>query len=300
MRDFEAWPIFWARGLMPKEWQEPQSKPSSVATARTFEIGMRSSMEEMPLQLWGTDGSGGKYGNAMHLMRCGWGAACTRPNPMHPSVVYGMYGDLPSYSDEEDSQTVPRAEIHALIQAVSIEDGVDKIIYVDSEHVVTGANSKEKAMKSANMDLWEKHWSLVEQQRCTIMVRRVKAHRDDEYLLSRPSEICKFLANRAADWLADQDAALHEVSRADAARSKMMDEIGTQVRQRMLCIAKKVCELDDLKPSKKARAKSKRGPKRKTLEKEYVPANLRHCVRRRGAGEKCWKCGQFVYADKLQ
>ena len=79
--------------------------------------------------------------------------------------------DIGQYGTMEGNQTVPRAELQALISAVNflgIVDGPCSVhIYSDNKAVVDGYNAGQR-MGHGNMDdLWEPFWaihSLVSQQ----------------------------------------------------------------------------------------------------------------------------------------
>ena len=88
VKDFQQLLIFWARGLVPASWMAPETKPNLQEQASMYEIGDRGTIAGMKLQLWGTDGSEGKYGEHMHLMRGGWAAVVIKTNLWAPSVAY--------------------------------------------------------------------------------------------------------------------------------------------------------------------------------------------------------------------
>eukprot|EP00969_Alexandrium_andersonii_P186316 8231046-Alexandrium_andersonii.AAC.1 len=57
--------------------------------------------------IFATDGSGGRYTSSPRKRRCGW--ACVHLAPDCSDIMGSVWGPLP------DKQTVPRAELYALV-----------------------------------------------------------------------------------------------------------------------------------------------------------------------------------------
>ena len=66
--DFDKWPVFWARGIMPKAMLRIPEPSDELATWQYG--GLEAPAYSRQLNL---DGSGGEHSSLVDLRRCGWG-----------------------------------------------------------------------------------------------------------------------------------------------------------------------------------------------------------------------------------
>jgi hypothetical protein len=143
-------PCLWLRGLVPAAMSTVNT-PCPVEEDLVY-VGC-SPAAAWPVGVYYTDGSGGKYSSVPQLRRCGVGVACVEDEPLRFS--WGCHSPLPG-----DRQTVPRAELFAIILIAKNAAPGDVTVYSDSLLSVNLYNGGQAGcLKSDNVDLWQDLWS---------------------------------------------------------------------------------------------------------------------------------------------
>ena len=149
-----------------------------------------------------TDGSGGARSQDPMLRRCGWGWVQTSP----AGWGWASYGPL-----EGSSQSVPRAEMVAVIQVVRATTG-DISIYTDHANIVSGmAKGHVRCAFLSNSDLWEDIWAAVRTHAGSVSVFKVPAHADVDAVLTSDVPREAIVGNYVADAVADRGAKMAEL-----------------------------------------------------------------------------------------
>ena len=112
------------------------------------------------------------------------------------------------------AQTVPRAELHAAIQAAQLAP-TGAVILSDSQYTVQGSRhfDPHRLITSSNGDLWE--WLAEARVNKTVDIHKVRAHAEAEVLAGRLPTV-HYLHNSVADAMADSTAELlapHDLGR---------------------------------------------------------------------------------------
>ena len=99
-----------------------------------------------------SDGSGGEFSSVPSLRRAGWSwvylsADCE-------SLLLARYSGVPG-----ERQTVPRAELTAIIAITERARQPHITIVVDAAYIIKGVRAGERECRSiANADLWDRFW----------------------------------------------------------------------------------------------------------------------------------------------
>ena len=128
LADGATTPCFWHRGLLPATWTYKRKPFDEVRTFRhTWGLG-EGPFALTKYDLVSTDGSGGTgpASKDWRLRRAAWGWVVTDPATMLPYA--GAYGSV------DGAQTVPRAELSAIIDIVQSSTG-DLVITVDASFI---------------------------------------------------------------------------------------------------------------------------------------------------------------------
>ena len=146
-----------------------------------------------------TDGSGGRSSSDKRLRRCGWAWVVPKPGS-NRQALYGARGSM------EGKQTVPRAELTALLTCLMDIKGHDTIrtiiIYSDCKMAVDGFHKGRAYSKlTACGAIWSDIWDCVDEiqrQGGTVELRKVKAHCEEEAIVPLPQQ----KGNQCADHFA--------------------------------------------------------------------------------------------------
>ena len=116
-REVEAVPCYWLRGITPSFWT---ARPA-IGDQEIVDINDVDEIDTDNLMFF-LDGSGGEFTKDSRIRRCGWAWAIPQEpyDPDHPYEGVGKYGTC------EGKQTVPRAELFALVFA--LERGVTPLL----------------------------------------------------------------------------------------------------------------------------------------------------------------------------
>ena len=242
----EEVPCLWYRGLVPKMWTTPSSPPSESVHNICGVDPLSMFDPSQPIFL---DGSGGPQSQDPRLRRVGWAWCQTFPVPLDQVRPGLPEDDIGQYGTMEGNQTVPRAELQALIFAVTflgIAPGPCTIhIYSDNVAVVDGYNVGRRVGHGNMDDLWEPFWAIhsrVTSGGWIIKVHKVKAHTldtpikcDPEYGYDvMPHEIR--IGNSRADFWADHAAEIASVYGRTPKPYGLIDALGWNVRKRLLAV----------------------------------------------------------------
>ena len=220
----EETPCFWYRGLVPWNWtfgkveKEVAEKPIYQHQKGPWAPGRWN----LPAGAIGaTDGSGGIFSSDPRVRRVGWGAVIgTRPQ--NGRVIQGWaMGTL------EGLQTVPRAELRALVWIASMTDG-DIEIAVDASYVVKGYEKGERHLHLNHQDLWGQLWAAVDHRVGSIRLVWTKSHPSAAYLSKHPEvPEWQYHMNAWADAFADRAA---EIGLLDLGQSVVRDIRSTDIK----------------------------------------------------------------------
>ena len=177
-------PVFWTRGLPPKEWFEVEP-PQASAEEIFFEIEPRN-LETEPLQLdtaeWVgckpfSDGSGGEFSQSDRWRRCAWAVALIKKEGDVWKLKAAWGKPL-----EGPVQSAPRAELAALLAFATGTEGRAEL-GVDCAYVVDGFANMTHFSKAdgPNMDLWGGLGRRLAERRGELKVYKVKGvHKGNE------------------------------------------------------------------------------------------------------------------------
>ena len=231
--DNNANSVFWCRGLVPQAWVE-SSPPTPDPTTRM--VGDRSLWRPA---IYFTDGSGGDKGSDPRLRRCGWGVVrLDLDDPGNPKIACGAYGPL-----HGPRQTVPRSELYAAIQVLTLVQSGDVVIFSDCSYFVDHAGSMEKReclCLGRNGDLWTMWWDLRDKRDGRTIVKKVKAHSVYSDLCSGAITLENFRGNALADYLAGKGAELGRVDSNKILSIEFTDGQAWKIQNRLLAILKSI------------------------------------------------------------
>ena len=193
----------------------------------------------------GSDGSGGPHSSDARLRRVGWSwAALNAAEEVFASIADGVTGKV---------QTVPRSELVAAVHFVThctIEDGCLVELYIDNAYVV---NTLYKVLagwrpgaKTVHGDLWEEmcsHERGMGYLRLGILrIYKIKAHLSRDEAIARGHSGIAWVANQAADDLADKAAAEASYGVGDVRLVQKLDALANDVCKRLVAVGKFIVE----------------------------------------------------------
>ena len=229
--DFDKWPVFWARGIMPKAMLRIPEPSDKLATWQYGSLEALAYSRQLYL-----DGSGGEHSSLVDLRRCGWGIAALYRDA--DVLQAGACGSLPGYL-----QTVPRAELFAGIMALEILNlyGVAGpgavVIFSDNQCFVDLANSdRSRSLATGNADLWQRYWTAFDFLRVEVDIRKVKAHLTAVDVWAGRATWRQYIGNSAADALAGEAAKRCAIKPAIIDSYVKMNEVGRLVRERLMAV----------------------------------------------------------------
>ena len=189
---------FWVRGLVPQAWAQElvdKSPPRLLEWAG----GVFCHVDKVVIPpgstfVAGSDGAGGTHGKSALLRRVGWGFVLMEQHDL--KIVGWRAGTF-----DETNQTVPRAELQAVVRLAGSTNG-DIVVWCDNLGTVQGVHGGPAALHAVNGDLWERFWKARTARPGLFAVKKIKSHLDEE-----PSLICTFpllgvFCNLVADRLA--------------------------------------------------------------------------------------------------
>ena len=152
--------------------------------------------------LLATDGSGGPYASAvLRQVTSAVAVVATHQDLNGNTIVEDV---AVQGSQVPGAQTVPRAELHAAIQAAQLAP-TGAVVLSDSQYTVQGARhfDPQRLITSSNGDLWE--WLAEARVNKTVDIHKVRAHAEADVLAGRLPTV-HYLHNSVADAMADSTA----------------------------------------------------------------------------------------------
>jgi ribonuclease HI len=244
---------FWCRGILPRAGSGPlkdllEAPPvEPVASGHAAPLGNLKLTAEMgPLITIGSDGSGGEHGSDTRLRRVGWSWVALSPEGQ---VLGSVHGGI----EADFAQTVPRAELHAVIhflRHVEILEGVSVEVHIDNAYVVNSFHQFVAGWRPTPRTLHGDLWAdLVEDTRGfeyvlsgRVKAFKVKAHLSLQEALARGHSKLAWLANKMADELADKGARSSAFSAGDVQLVCRLDTAALLVVRRLHAVARYVVE----------------------------------------------------------
>ena len=114
-------------------------------------------------------------------------------------------------------QTVPRAELYALVMIVrSLPFGASIRIGVDAKYLMQGfSRDRSLGASGANGDLWDQYFSILSSNHLSVQFFNVKSHLGYDDIVAGRISVTDLVGNEAADAFAGRGAKLWEVHPAD-------------------------------------------------------------------------------------
>jgi len=222
---------FYLRGLIPQGWTTC-SEPHQVVEKR---FGQALEAEPACVEHIFVDGSGST--SDPRLRRCGWAVAwidfgpCSGDTYLEAKVLGAIQGNM-----DMDSQSVPAAELTAVLQALRATRG-DVTIWSDCWFVVQGfANARWRLEVCQHFDLWQRIHANCEGRRVT--VRWVKAHAKVVHLETGQLAPWQIIGNEVVDTLAKAAADFVPVSPSHVRYLFGLEGKASLIRKRLLAIQK--------------------------------------------------------------
>jgi len=291
----QRYPCFWLRGLVPGSWvKEKLAKYEDIDSEETKELGWEhleeggSDPQQWPKlpehSMIGTDGSA-RHGNKPRLRRAGWGYIIL---DKEGAPIAGRWGPLPG-----STQTVPRAELWAMVQATATHG--DTKIYSDSAYVVGGWMKGRKWKHKENGDLWLQLWDHLGARQGQARVVKVKAHATKDQLRVGVVDTLPYIANSAADWAARQGRDMWGKGVAQSTvegNIKELDIMAWRIQRRLLAVITKYYK--DCPAEKKEKARKDTNPRKAREERTRRLLGILllqgHQVHIKGGKVHCLKC----------
>ena len=151
-------------------------------------------------------------------------------NPDVPTVAAGRFGALPG-----PTQTVPRAELYAAIQALEVAELPEVTLFSDCKYFVDYSSKEPSLLRSAaNGDLWDDYLKLTEHR--TVNVVKVKAHCTIEDVRNGIIQWEHYIGNSYADVLAGEGASRGQVSQVIVDEIASLDTMAWRIQDRLVAI----------------------------------------------------------------
>ena len=230
-QQFREDPTLWGRGVavnrMPLAEDEPMRPTSIIQYYRGMFEGDNGA------GIYFTDGSGGCRSNDPRLRRVGIGVVkCS----ISDSGIISVHGGL-SCSLEGWKQTVPRAELRAIVFALTLSTG-HIIIYTDHINHVRKYNKGEACCINSELsDLWATFWDAYRARGGGVELRYVKAHALPEHFTSGAVTPFTFVGNGLADACADRGAEIAPINHRYLQEIESRDCLVAKINKRMVDIA---------------------------------------------------------------
>ena len=299
-------PCFWNRGMMPKAWTKLDPPSNSGFHDEYHNEHHNNEHRQEEGQQWEggwyfSDGSGGRNTKDPRRRRCGWSIAQLQGHSQsqyergerteEPEIRRAAWGTLPG-----ERQTVPRAELQAVIELLErTAETTDKVtLWVDCEYVRSGMQ-KVKRMAGAgasNQDQWQKVLELRNERRGLFVVRRVwRSHVTGDDIAAGCISRSHATGNTAADELAKEGAAMHEITPEEDKSIEELDKLNWTVLHR---ITRRYTELfEQTAPPLQPKAKEERLQPPWQRKRAKLQRKGHNMVRRgRGNGWRCTGCNR--------
>ena len=229
---------FWMRGLCPNIYTQCEELPFAEPLFQRF--------GSLPPGVWPpgsyyTDGSGGRFNQVPQLRRCALALVRLEAHAPTPTFAFGVATRLPG-----SVQTVPRAELLAVVLVLEVTDPNPVHVTTDAWLVVLGVRGGVGwGQRSNNFDLWERFWVAVEAKggvNNVVVVVWTKANPSAEYILQHCLDLHTLVGNVIADSLASSHAAEVQVSEFESSRVLANIKLVQTIQLRLLAIARHMLE----------------------------------------------------------
>jgi hypothetical protein len=266
------------RGLLPNNYTGITKAPERRTEHRLTGPAARA----LHNGIYATDGSGGRLAKYPRLRRCGWCWVQVSFDQTHS--LSDRYGHIGYGNVEGNLQTVPRAELIAILQCLKATTGT-ATIYTDHLNHVKRHRAGPGIFGMGNDDLWEEFWSLAEGR--LIQLIKVKAHAKVADVAEGLLENEIFVGNEVADQLSGYAAQLFVVDQAQADAYLASHELARAILDRCIAIFEDLF-INEPKHIKKACPPV---PRRRlgTIEYEAV-STTEHDVVFEGRKVRCERC----------
>ncbi len=199
--------IFWLRGIPTAKMMEVEEAPESC---EVWQAGDPSTLQRANLRVY-TDGSGGPHSGDLLLRRCGWSWIIKDEGG---GLAFARFSALAGRI-----QTVPRAELSALVDLVAVVEPTTNLsVVIDAKYVVdngtkiihlvrtTGAADRHPAMTGPHGDLWMAFYQSIKDRGGTVTLTWIKSHATATMIWSGYVGEGDFVGNALADVFADRAA----------------------------------------------------------------------------------------------
>ena len=302
-------PIFWCRGLLPREWLYIPPPPEET---ETFTYGNREAWH-LGRRVFYTDASGGAHTSDPRLRRVGWATCRLRFGDGFTSdhnISCAAWGALAGAY-----QTVPRVELFAVIATLRLCDvGGPIVIISDCESVVKTAASEEDllaATLSHNADLWEAYLQQRARHGGQIAIWWTAAHATPSHIELEIVSPPRFVGNAFADAIAARAAGAAALGNDVVHRVRATEKRASLIQDRLLAVLGDVLGEEsaaDASARKRQKRERQEQRQRKTAASAISPTEVAcsHLPRLRSLGHdpelgknqkgnpkiKCRKCFQ--------
>ena len=276
----------WLRGLVPKAaWPLPEPEDHYQWLPGSWE---RPRFRGTVC----TDGSGGFWSANAKLRRCGWAAVMldSSGNPRHWKWIAAALGG--------SVQTVPRAEIYAVLMVVEHAEG-DCHVWSDHENIIKTINERRwsKARSGTNSDLWNRLEDALSNSVWTFRFSWVNSHVKDGMDVQTKVPRCVYLGNKKADSKAGLAAETNRIPDADVENHKTAMGQAKEILMRLTTIA------DDMYKERSHTKLRRMAGHRITLTEKWDAAKAvtqHHIVDLPGGGMHCCICLSRAAPAKVQ
>ena len=175
----------------------PRVDKSAAKTQRMGDIAALMAVTE-----FFSDGTLGHYAQFANLAVGGWGWCALDSDGQ---LIGAIYGTL-----EGDEQTVPRAELRAILSILeTVPYGAKIVIRVDASYLLGFRNDPEAKCRSDNGDMWLECWRLIVSKNIDLSVVKIaRSHASDAMVQAGIVSLRDKTGNDHADRFAELGAAL--------------------------------------------------------------------------------------------
>ena len=238
-------PCLWLRGILPHDWttgrieEHIKLHPNNIKLvvgglfrdSEQHHVCREKTQARINLPIGdkgGSDGSGGHHSSDPMQRRTGWGVVIT--NEQHETIAWASAGC------EDGEQTVPRAELQALIWIAQQTNG-DIEVAIDAKYVVKGHAKGPNGRHDYHNDLWEKLWLAISQRSGGISTIWVKAHLSRSTAWVQGIPVWAHIVNSLVDTLADEAAARVQIPSIMSDLIGWADSRAWLIRTRLIAVA---------------------------------------------------------------
>lgn len=282
-----ALPCFWLRGLVLAPMMQAPAMPS----LRSWTLGVvPDASAATTLYL---DGSGGIYGAQACLRRCGWGyVQVLETSQGCLQYAYVKFGTL---EGDQHEQTVPRAEMRAVIEAA--RDVVGPLhLHSDCLTFVRGhMQGPDRAHELANDDLWDEWWAILQGRTHPLTLTKVQAHATAMHIMKGTSTKTHMFGNALADLVAGLGAEQNQHSTSFVREARLLGSQADLVMDRIVAALSLHWSFQSKDKGLQGRGGRAQGCGARARGLQQCPPQLRaarvgHAIHRCSRGWRCTRC----------